>query len=453
MKKLGPGHTLAACFTGYITQAIVVNFAPLLFVTFNTTYNISLTLIGLMITVNFGVQLTVDLLAAKFVDRIGYRPCAVAAHVFCCAGLVLLAVLPDVLPSPAVGLFIASAVYAAGGGLIEVLISPIVEACPYQKKKSVMSLLHSFYSWGQVAVVALSTLFFVCAGIGNWVILALVWAAVPLANAVFFLFVPIYPLVEEGQAAEKPASLLRSGLFWFFIVLMICAGGCEQAVSQWASAFAEEGLGVSKTVGDLLGPCLFAGMMGVSRVLFAKFGERIRLRLALLIAAGGCIAGYVLCAFSPFAWLGLAGCGIVGLSVGILWPGTISFASSRMPRGGTALFALLALGGDVGCMAAPSAVGALADVFGGDIRIGIAFGLLLPVLMFAVLLISLLRRNRQKARLPLCGRSGAAVPPSAGFVQTAAEGARGTLPAAEQTGGETSEAAEKQEGGTPFSDG
>lgn len=399
MKKLGSGHTLAACFVGYITQAIVVNFAPLLFVTFNQSYGISLTLIGLMITVNFGVQLLVDLISAKFVDKLGYRPCAVAAHLFCCAGLVLLAILPNVLPSPAAGLFIASAVYAAGGGLIEVLISPIVEACPYQKKKSVMSLLHSFYSWGQVAVVALSTLFFVLAGIDRWLILSLIWAAVPLLNAVYFLFVPIYPLVEEGEEPVKPGSLLRSGMFWFFVVLMLCAGSAEQSVSQWASAFAEEGLGVSKTTGDLLGPCMFAAMMGSARVLFARFGEKLKLRTALFAASCGCMAGYILCAFSPFAWLGLVGCGVVGLSVGILWPGTISFASSRMPRGGTALFALLALAGDVGCMAGPSAVGAVADAFSGDLHIGIAFGLFFPVLMAVVLLAYSIRKRRKKSLL------------------------------------------------------
>ena len=402
MKKLGSGHTLAACFIGYITQAIVVNFAPLLFLTFNQSYGISLTLIGLMITVNFGVQLTVDLLATKFVDKIGYRPCAVAAHLFACAGLVMLAFLPGALPDPAVGLFAASAVYAVGGGLIEVLISPIVEACPYEKKKSVMSLLHSFYSWGQVAVVALSTLFFVLAGIDNWVILALIWAVLPLLNAVYFLFVPIYPLVEEGQEPIKLRSLLRSGRFWFFFVLMLCAGSCEQAVSQWASAFAESGLGVSKTVGDLLGPCMFAAMMGLSRVLFSKFGEKMRIDTSLLIAACGCIAGYLLCAFSPFAWLGLVGCGLVGLSVGILWPGTLSFASARIPRGGTAMFALFALAGDVGCMAGPSAVGAIADAFAGDLHMGIAFGLFFPVLMAVVLLVF---RSRKSERALLSGKN------------------------------------------------
>lgn len=385
MKTLRSGHTLAACFIGYITQAIVVNFAPLLFVTFHSQYGISLTVIGLSITVNFGVQLLVDLLSSKLVDKIGYRPCAVAAHLFSGIGLLLLAFLPELLPVPAVGIFIASAIYAMGGGLIEVLISPIVEACPFKNKKSVMSLLHSFYSWGQVGVVALSTLFFVLAGVQNWSILACVWAVIPFLNAAFFLFVPIYPLVEDGTSA-KITSLLKSGAFWLFVVLMICAGSAEQSVSQWASAFAEEGLGVSKTVGDLLGPCLFAAMMGGARVAFSRTGEGFSLRAALLIASLGCIAGYALCAFSPIAWLGLAGCALVGLSVGIMWPGTISLASEGIPRGGTALFALLALAGDVGCMAGPSAVGALSDAFSGSLRTGIAFGLVFPVLMAAVLL-------------------------------------------------------------------
>lgn len=402
MKALKSGHTLAACFIGYIVQAIVNNFAPLLFLTFHETFGVSLTLIGAMITVNFGIQLIVDLLSSKLVDKIGYRPCVVAAHLFAGIGLVLLAVLPEVLPVPVVGLFLASAVYAVGGGLIEVLISPIVEACPFENKKSAMSLLHSFYCWGHVAVVLLSTLFFVVAGIENWAVLAYVWAAIPFLNAIFFLFVPIYPLVEEGKGIGI-GRLLRSGMFWFFVMLMICAGSCEQAVSQWASAFAESGLGVSKTVGDLLGPCLFASMMGLSRVLFSRAGSRLKLVTALFAAACGCTVGYLLCAFSPIAWLGLAGCALVGLSVGIMWPGTFSFASSRIPQGGTALFALLALAGDVGCMAGPSAVGALSDLFGGSLQTGIAFGLFFPLAMlFVLLLFGIVSKRRQaKDGLPL----------------------------------------------------
>ena len=285
MRKLGARHTVAACYGGYVTQAIVNNFAPLLFLTFQREYGISLTLIGTMITVNFGIQLFIDCVSSRFVDKIGYRPCLVAAHVLAGAGLILLAVLPDVLPSPIAGLFAASAVYAVGGGLIEVLVSPAVEACPTKNKRAAMSLLHSFYCWGQVCVVALSALFFALAGIENWRILACIWAALPLLNAVAFLFVPFFPLVEEGKTLRL-GQLLRNRAFWLCAVLVLCAGGAELAVSQWASAFAEAGLGVSKTVGDLLGPCMFAVCMGTSRVLFSLFGGRMRTETALAVKDG-----------------------------------------------------------------------------------------------------------------------------------------------------------------------
>ena len=386
MSKLGSRHTVAACYLGYVTQAIVNNFAPLLFVTFQSEFGVSLTLLGMLVTVNFGVQLCVDLLAAKFVDKIGCRPCMVAAHLFAAAGLLLLAFLPGILPVPVVGLFIGSAVYAVGGGLIEVLVSPVVEACPTKNKRAAMSMLHSFYCWGHVAVVALSTLGFALLGTDRWPLLACLWAALPLANAVYFLFVPIYPVVEEGKGM-RIGKLLATPVFWLLLVLMFCAGSSEQAVSQWASAFAESGLGVSKALGDLLGPCLFAVCMGSSRLLYSLFGGRLRMRPSLSVAALGCVGGYALCAFAPAALpaLGLVGCGLVGFFVGILWPGTFSLSSARLPQGGTAMFALLALAGDVGCAAGPSAVGAIADALGGDLRIGIAFGICFPVLMLAAL--------------------------------------------------------------------
>lgn len=397
MLKLKAGHTVAACFAGYITQAIINNFAPLLFVTFHSTYGLSLALIGAMITINFGIQLLVDLFASKFADKIGYRPLIVAAHILAGAGLVFLAVLPEVLPSPAAGLFIAAAVYGIGGGLIEVLVSPIVEACPYRNKKSMMSLLHSFYCWGQLGVVALSTLVLAAVGIGNWRILACVWAVFPLLNAVLFMFVPIYKLVEGGDSM-KLSELFRSKTFWLFAFLMICSGSSETAVSQWASAFAETGLGVSKMWGDLLGPCLFAAFMGISRVIFSRYGERIALQKALMAGAVGCVIGYCMCAFVPLAGVGLAGCAVVGFSAGVMWPGVFSFASGKLPKGGTAMFALLALAGDVGCSAGPSAVGAVGDAFGGSLRAGIAFGLLFPALMFIVLLLYGISRRKENRR-------------------------------------------------------
>ncbi len=384
--RLGVGHTKSACYLGYITQAIVNNFAPLLFLTFQSDFGISLTVIGMMITVNFGVQLLVDLVSSRIVDKLGYRPCMVAAHLLAAAGLLLLALLPNVLPQPAVGLFAASAVYAVGGGLLEVLVSPVIEGCPSKNKQAAMSMLHSFYCWGQVAVVGLSTLYFALAGVERWELLACIWALLPLLNAVYFLFVPIFPLVEEGEGM-KIGQLLSSRVFWLLVVLMFCAGSAEQAISQWASAFAEAGLHVSKAVGDLLGPCLFALLMGTSRLLYSLFGGKLNMRRALAVTAIGCAGGYAMCAFAPqgAAWLGLAGCGAVGFFVGIMWPGTFSLSSARLPKGGTALFALLALAGDVGCSVGPSAVGALSDAFGGSLQAGIAFGIAFPLLLFVAL--------------------------------------------------------------------
>ena len=354
--------------------------------TFQTAFDVSLTLLGMLITVNFGVQLCVDLLSAKIVDKLGYRPCMVAAHLFVAAGLLLFALLPGILPQPVVGLFIGSGVYAVGGGLIEVLVSPVVESCPTKNKKAAMSMLHSFYCWGHVAVVALSTLFFSLAGTEHWQVMACIWAAIPLCNAVYFLFVPLFPVVEEGKGMTI-RKLFATPVFWLLFVLMFCAGSSEQAVSQWASAFAESGLHVSKVLGDLLGPCLFAVCMGLSRLLYSLFGGKLRMRPSLSVAALGCIGGYALCAFAPASLpvLGLIGCGIVGFSVGILWPGTFSLSTARLPQGGTAMFALLALAGDVGCAAGPSAVGALSDALGGDLRMGIAFGIFFPLLMLVAL--------------------------------------------------------------------
>ena len=386
MKALSSRHTVTACYVGYITQAIVNNFAPLLFVTFQTAFDVSLTLLGMLITVNFGVQLCVDLLSAKIVDKLGYRPCMVAAHLFVAAGLLLFALLPGILPQPVVGLFIGSGVYAVGGGLIEVLVSSVVESCHTKNKKAAMSMLHSFYCWGHVAVVALSTLFFSLAGTEHWQVMACIWAAIPLCNAVYFLFVPLFPVVEEGKGMTI-RKLFATPVFWLLFVLMFCAGSSEQAVSQWASAFAESGLHVSKVLGDLLGPCLFAVCMGLSRLLYSLFGGKLRMRPSLSVAALGCIGGYALCAFAPASLpvLGLIGCGIVGFSVGILWPWTFSLSTARLPQGGTAMFALLALAGDVGCAAGPSAVGALSDALGGDLRMGIAFGIFFPLLMLVAL--------------------------------------------------------------------
>ena len=398
-------HTQYASYFGYITQAIVNNLAPLLFLIFQDVYGIPLEKITLLVTVNFCVQLLVDMVAARFVDKIGYRPCIVAAHLFAAAGLAGLGLLPRLLPDPFVGLLGAVFLYAIGGGLIEVLISPIVEACPTENKASVMSLLHSFYCWGSVGVILLSTLFLQLFGKGSWTVLALLWALLPLANALWFTKVPIAHLTEEGEGLPL-GKLLTNKLFWIFAALMFAAGACELSMSQWASAFAESGLGVSKTVGDLAGPCLFAVLMGCARVIYAKFGDRLNLLNTQILSAGLCVVAYLLAALSPNPLLALLGCGLCGLSVGILWPGTISVASRSLPKGGTAMFALLALFGDLGCSGGPTLVGMVSGAFGGELKTGLLFAVVFPVfLIVAALACKRALRKRAPPESPVTGLS------------------------------------------------
>ncbi len=377
-------HTLRASYLGYITQAIVNNLAPLLFLTLQTTYHIPLEQITLLVTLNFGIQLLVDLVSAKFIDRIGYRIPIVAAHLCAGGGLIGLGVFPEWFPSPFAGLLCAVVLYAIGGGLIEVLISPIVEACPTERKSAAMSLLHSFYCWGSVLVVLLSTLFFATVGISSWRMLTLLWALVPLLNAVYFLFVPLNKLVEDGEGMSL-RELFHSRLFWIFALMMVCSGASELSMSQWASAFAESGLGVSKAIGDLAGPCLFAVLMGTARALHARYSERINLMRLLELSGLLCILSYLLAAFSPWPLLSLAGCALCGLSVGLLWPGTFSVASANCPKGGTAMFALLALAGDLGCSSGPTVVGMVSGLLDNQLKWGLLAAGIFPILLLVTI--------------------------------------------------------------------
>lgn len=372
-------HTITASYLGYITQAIVNNLTPLLLVTFSETFSLPLSKITLLITLNFLIQLAVDYLSAHFVDRVGYRKCIVAAHIFSALGLISMATLPFVLP-PFAGLLAASFLYALGGGLIEVLISPIVEACPTENKASVMSLLHSFYCWGTVAVVLLSTLYLSLAGRENWRLLPVLWAILPIANGVFFCLVPIAKLTEEGESMSV-GELFGNKLFWLFIILMAASGASEQAMSQWASAFAEMGLGVSKTVGDLAGPCMFSVLMGLSRVFYAKKADKIDL-LGFIIGSGVLsILAYITASLSPNPVVSLIGCALCGLSAGILWPGVFSIASVAFPKGGTAMFAILALAGDLGCSGGPTTVGFVTSLMDGNLKRGIITGSIFPLIL------------------------------------------------------------------------
>ena len=375
-------HTLAACYLGYITQAIVNNFAPLLFITFSADYGIPLSQMALLVAVNFGVQILVDLIAAKYMSAWGYRPSVVAAHIFAVLGLVGLGLLPRILPVPFAGILIAIVLYAIGGGLTEVLISPIAEACPTKNKEAQMSLLHSFYCWGHVAVIILSTLYFHFVGIEHWWILACIWAVIPFFNIFYFAAVPIRTLEEDVPEGEvlSLGKLLKKPLFWLLVVMMICAGAGEQAMSQWASAFAEAGLGVSKTMGDLAGPCMFAILMGLSRFLSSRLTKRFSLTAIMAVSCTLCGVCYITAALSASPILSLIGCGLCGFSVGIFWPGTFSLSAVALRGGGTAMFALLALAGDLGCMGGPAVVSFCTETFaGGSLKGGMLFGVIFPV--------------------------------------------------------------------------
>lgn len=378
-------HTMIACYMGSITQAIANTLAPLLFLTFERQYGIPLSRIAMLASINFAIQLTVDFIAAKYVDRIGYRTSMVAAHVLNTLGIAGLAVFPEVFPDPFAGLVLAVFFYAVGGGLCEVLVSPIAEACPTQKKDAQMSLLHSFYCWGVVAVVALSTLYFNVFGVENWKTLAFLWAIVPVVNIFNFAVVPINSVTgeEEGMSIGQ---LFRSKLFWLLALLMICSGASELSMAQWASAYTESALHVSKTVGDLAGPCLFAILMGCSRVFYAKFSEKVDLTKFMLVSGVLCVVCYLLAAVGGNPVLGLLGCGLCGLSVGIMWPGVFSVAAESMKYGGTAMFGLLALAGDAGGTLGPALVGSVSNL-AGNLKMGVLAAIVFPMIMIVGLIV------------------------------------------------------------------
>lgn len=399
MNVVSYGKTKVACYLGYITQAISVNFLPLLYVTFQKDYSVTLAQLGLLATVVFVVQIVVDLLAARFNKHLSYRVGCVAAHVFASAGLVSLSLLPSLLADPYVGILISSLLLSVGGGLIEVLISPVIDAIPGEGKAGEMSLLHSFYCWGVVGVALFSTAFFVAFGTAAWRWLTLLWALIPALTAVLFAVVPLPAKPEEAVKRKESTAFMRSGLFWLFMALMLCSGATELGLAQWASLFAERGLRISKTLGDLLGPCAFALFQGASRVVYAHLSVRLDARRLLVSCAFGCVFSYGLIVLSPWPFVSLLGFCLSGWFVGPMWPGILSLASTHYPVGGTSMFALLALCGDMGCSLAPTMVGAVSDrlqvglPLADALRGGFGVCALFPVMLVIGLLLLRKRKN------------------------------------------------------------
>ena len=393
-KRKNYKKTLIACYLGFVTQAITANFTPLLFLTFKNTYGITLDKIALIPLIFYLTQLLTDLVAPKITDKFGYRACVITSQIVSAAGLALMVVLPELLPVPFMGILLCVVLYAIGSGLEEVLLSPIVEACPFENKAGAMSLLHSFYCWGAMGVILGSTLFFAVFGIENWKILTCIWALVPLINTFNFISCPIEQLDEDGKSMSI-RDLLKTPIFWLMILLMVCAGGSEATMCQWASAFTESAVGVSKTVGDLAGPCLFAMFMGITRMLYGKFGEKLDLSKVMLVCGILCAGCYLLASLSALPILGLAGCALCGFAVGIMWPGSISISAQKCPRGGTAMFAFLALAGDLGATVSPTMVGSISEMAGGNLKTGLLVATIFPVILVMGLL--MLRKNARKA--------------------------------------------------------
>lgn len=384
IEKVNYKSTLYACYLGYITQALIVNLPPILFVVFRDSFGLTYTMLGSLVAVIFVTQLIVDALAIQFVDKIGHRASAIIAHAFAAVGMVALAFLPRILPQPFVGLIIASILYAIGGGLIEVLVSPIVESLPGEAKASSMSLLHSFYSWGQVLVIILSTIAMRLIGQDVWYVLPLAWAVLPIVTLVAFTRVPLMPPQEESQRTPVK-TLLTSKVFLIAFLLMICSGAAEQAMGQWASLFAERGLGISKTLGDLLGPCLFAVMMGIVRTLYGVKGQTVNIHKVLMISSVLCMLSFVITALVPIPAIALMGCSLCGLSVSLMWPGMLSLTAAGYPSGGTAMFAIMALGGDLGCSIGPQLTGIIADQ--SSLNMGLLAALIFPAIMLVGLIV------------------------------------------------------------------
>lgn len=379
MKNSKYKSTIYACFIGYIVQSIVCNFAPLLFVGWSGEFGISMAELTSIVTVTFFTQIAVDLIAAKYAEKIGYKKCLVLAHFCSGAGFILLGTLPYIFENAYISILISVIIYSVGSGLLEVLVSPVVESCPSENKAATMSLLHSFFCWGTVLVIALSTVFFVIFSRENWRFLSFVWAAVALLNGLNFIFVPVIEPKEEHSKNQK--SLFSRKFFFVAALLMICSGAAELSMSQWASTFAETALNVSKTVGDLAGPMAFAVLMGLGRIIFSRLSSRIKIEHYLLASAVLCTVSYLMVGLSKNPYISLAGCGLCGLSVSAMWPGTISLSTMRISGCSTAMFGILALAGDTGCTAGPTLIGILSRLLGGDLKTGLLFGMIFPLII------------------------------------------------------------------------
>ncbi len=382
-------YTKIACYIGFFVQAIACCFLPLLFVVFQESYNISYEKLGRLMFVCFAIQIFVDFISVKLVKKLGYRLLAVTSQVFAVLGFLALAFLPKIIPAY-IGITCAVVIYSVGSGLIEVIISPIMEYLPTKNKSGNMALLHSFFCWGQVFVVIVTTLLIKFLGRNNWFYIAGFWAIIPLIVLIMFCIVPIIQPKEQHSGDFK--KLFHTPLFILMFLIMFLSGASEMTVGNWMSAFTEQSLHLPKLVGDLLGPCLFAACMGIGRVVFSLFGDNVKMERVLLYFSIFTTIAYLILALSKNPVISLVFGVLVGFGVSVMWPGTLSFGAKKNYGGATTMFALLALFGDLGCSFGPWATGVVADKSG--LNNAFLFGTLFPFSMVVILILL----NRKKAK-------------------------------------------------------
>lgn len=353
--------TTISCFVGIFAQAVIINLAALLFMPLMRLHGLTYVQLGTLVAVNFSVQVGSDLVFSGLIDRIGFRRLVLPACLVGSLGLFLFALAPVLLPGRVfAGLLAATAVYSAAGGLLEVLLSPIVNAIPNEEKGAAMSLLHSFYAWGQMATIILTTLFLFLVGERHWQWMVGFWALLPLANFLLFLKAPFPPSVPEehrlnmGDLILKPFCLLAFAAIFF-------GASAEVLMNQWTSAFMERALLLPKLTGDLFGMCGFALMLGLGRAWHGKYGARFDISKALVAMSALAVLCYLVVALAPGSWPGLLACMVCGFATSLLWPGTLIVASERYPLAGAWMFALLAAAGDVGAGLGPWFTGWVVD--------------------------------------------------------------------------------------------
>lgn len=376
--------TKITCYIGYVVQAVINNFLPILFIVFQDIYGLGYEKLARLIAVNFITQIITDFLTPKIVNKIGYRKAIILCQAAATTGLLMLGILPRFVSNVYPVIIFSIIVYAFGSGLIEVLFSPVIEHLPIDNKSGNMSLLHSFYCWGQAFTIIVTTALVSFFGYKGWANIPLVWAVLPFIDMLLFIKAPIVePKEDEKEQGFK--ELFKNRKFKLYMLMMLCAGASEIAMAEWASMFAQQSLGVSKVIGDLTGPCLFAIFMGLGRIWYAAVSNKISFTKAIIVLNSICAVCYLGVAFCKISVLALVFCAVCGFTVSISWPGIYSLGAETFPKGNAVMYSTFALCGDMGCCLGPWVLGFVAEFFG--LNAGFAVATVFPITMVATALL------------------------------------------------------------------